>query len=95
MSYLRHLTTAVLHTTIATFQDATCEKIMETLEDTLTSIHDWAVDRIHTLCDIPTYDVVDTIEDAHAIKAEFSEWLDPKIEDHEIYSLEYLGDADD
>ena len=95
MSYLRHLTTAVQHTTIATSLDATCEKIMETLEDTLTSIHDWAVDRIHTLCEIPTYDVLDTVEDAHAIRAEFYEWLNPEIEDHEIYSLEYLGDTDD
>jgi hypothetical protein len=39
--------------------------------------------------------VIDTIEDAHAIKAEFYEWLNPEIEDHEIYSLEYLGDTDD
>ena len=68
---------------------------METLEDTLTTIHDWAIDRIHTLCEIPTYDVIDTVEDAHAIKSEFSEWLDPNTEDHEIFSLEYLGDEDD
>ena len=68
---------------------------MVTLEDTLKATHDWAIDRIHTLCDIPTYDVIDTIEDAYAIKSEFSEWLDPNTEDHEIYSLEYLGDEDD
>lgn len=68
---------------------------MVTLEDTLKATHDWAVDRIHTLCEIPTYDSIGTIEDAHAIRAEFYEWLDPEIEDHEIYSLEYLGDEDD
>ena len=68
---------------------------METLENTLKLTHDWAIDRIHTLCQIPTYDVIDTIEDAHAIRDEFREWLDPEIEDHEIYSLEYLGDEDD
>ena len=68
---------------------------MVTLEDTLKATHDWAVDRIHTLCEIPTYNVISTVEDAHAIKAEFCEWLDPEIEDHEIYSLEYLGDEDD
>jgi hypothetical protein len=68
---------------------------MVTLEDTLSATHDWAIDRIHTLCEIHTYDVIDKIEDAHAIKAEFYEWLDPEIEDHEIYSLEYLGDTDD
>ena len=95
MSYLRHLTTAVQHTTIATSLDATCEKIMVTLEDTLKLTHDWAIDRIHTLCEIPAYDVIDTVEDAHAIRAEFYEWLNPEIEDHEIYSLEYLGDTDD
>ena len=89
------MTTAVQRTTIATSLDATCEKIMVTLEDTLKATHDWAVDRIHTLCEISTYNVVDTLEDAHAIKAEFYEWLDPEIEDHEIYSLEYLGDTDD
>ena len=68
---------------------------MVTLEDTLSATHDWAIDRIHTLCEIHTYDVIDKREDAHAIKAEFYEWLDPEIEDHEIYSLEYLGDEDD
>jgi len=32
------------------------------------------------------------VEDAHAIKSEFSEWLNPDIDDHDIYSLEYIGD---
>ena len=86
---------AFLRIIIPISSDATCEKIMVTLEDTLKATHDWAIDRIHTLCEIPTYDVIDTIEDAHAIKAEFYEWLNPEIEDHEIYSLEYLGDTDD
>ena len=31
---------------------------------------------------------------AYAIQTEFAEWLDPTIKDHEIYSLEYLGDDD-
>ena len=68
---------------------------MVTLEDTLKMTHDWAVDRLHTLCDMKTYDMVECIEDAHALQSEFSEWFDPNIQDHEIYSLEYLGDADD
>ena len=68
---------------------------MVTLEETLRQTHDWAVDRIHTLCEIPTYNAVDTLEDAHAIKAEFSEWLDPEIEDHDIFSLEFIGDDND
>ena len=65
---------------------------MVTLEDTLNTTQDWAVDRIHTLCQIETYDALDCIEDAYAIRSEFAEWLNPNIEDHEIYSLEYLGD---
>jgi len=65
---------------------------MEILEKTLQVTHDWAVDRMHTLCDIKTDDVLKSVEDAHAIQSEFAEWLDPDIEDHEIYSLEYLGE---
>ena len=67
---------------------------METLEKTLQVTHDWAVDRLHILCDMKTDDVLKSVEDAHAIQSEFAEWLDPNHEDHEIYSLEYLGDND-
>jgi len=65
---------------------------MVTLEQTLQETHDWVVDRMHTLCEIETYDVLDSVENAHALQCEFAEWLNPSIEDHEIYSLEYLGD---
>ncbi len=67
---------------------------METLEKTLQVTHDWAVDRLHILCDMKTDDVLRSVEDAHAIQSEFAEWLDPNLEDHDIYSLEYLGDND-
>mgnify|MGYP003335645914 FL=1 len=67
---------------------------MVTLEETLTVTHDWAVDRMHTLCDMKTYDVLESVENAHAIQSEFAEWLDPNVEDHEVYSLEYLGEDD-
>ena len=67
---------------------------METLEKTLQVTHDWAVDRLHILCDMKTDDVLKSVEDAHAIQSEFAEWLDPNLEDHEIYSLDYLGDND-
>ena len=67
---------------------------METLENTLQVTHDWAVDRLHILCDLKTDDVLKSVEDAHAIQSEFAEWLDPNLEDHEIYSLDYLGDND-
>ena len=58
---------------------------MTTLEKTLRNSHDWAIDRIHELSE---YD----IEAAYAIQSEFSEWLNPDIENHDIFSLEYIGD---
>ena len=58
---------------------------MVTLEQTLRQTHDWAIDRIHTMSEID-------IDDAYAIQQEFSEWLNPDIEDHDIYYLEYIGD---
>ena len=67
---------------------------MEILEKTLQVTHEWAVDRMHILCDMKTDDVLKSAEDAHAIQSEFAEWLDPNVEDHEIYSLEYLGEND-
>ena len=61
---------------------------MVTLEDTIKQSHDWAVDRIHTLCER-------NIEDAHAIQSEFSEWLNPNIPEHDIFSLEFIGEGND
>ncbi len=58
---------------------------MVTLEETLQETHDWVIDRIHELSD---YD----IESAYAIQSEFSEWLNPDIDKHDIFSLEYIGD---
>jgi len=58
---------------------------MTILENTLRISHDWAIDRIHELSD---YD----IESAQAIQSEFSEWLNPDIPEHDIFSLEYIGD---
>jgi hypothetical protein len=58
---------------------------MATLEQTLSQTHDWAVDRIHYLSEID-------IDNAYCIQSEFSEWLDPNIEDHDIFSMEYIGD---
>ena len=61
---------------------------METLVETLRQTHDWAIDRIHTLCE-------KNIDDAHAIQSEFSEWLNPEISHHDIFPLEYIGEEDD
>ena len=61
---------------------------METLEKTLRQTHDWAIDRIHTLSE-------KDIDGAQAIQSEFREWLNPDIVDHDIYSLEYIGEDND
>jgi hypothetical protein len=62
---------------------------MVTLETTLQTAHDWARYRIHILCE------KDCIEDAHAIQSEFSEWLNPEIPEHDVFSLEYIGEEND
>jgi len=81
-----------LRSIIATFLDAICEKTMVTLEDTLKTTHEWAVDRMHTLCDMETDNVLESVENAHAIHSEFAEWFDPNTTDLEVFSLEYIGD---
>ncbi len=62
---------------------------METLEKTLKQSHDWAIDRMHFLCEDKN------IEDAHAIQSEFREWLDPNIPEHDVFSLQYIGEKYD
>ena len=62
---------------------------MTLLEQTLRTSHDWAVDRIHTLCEDKG------IEDAQAIRAEFREWMDPDISEHDVFSLELIGEEND
>jgi hypothetical protein len=37
---------------------------------------------------------VENVENAYAIKQEFSEWLNPDIDDHDVFSLAYIGDDD-
>jgi hypothetical protein len=59
---------------------------MQTLENTLRQSHDWAIDRMDTLYEQENY------ADVCAIKCEFSEWLNPDIEEHDVFSLEYIGD---
>ena len=62
---------------------------MTILEDTLRNSHDWAIDRIHSLCEEKNY------ENAQAIQSEFSEWLNPDIPEHDIFSLDYIGEEND
>jgi hypothetical protein len=58
---------------------------MVTLEQTLWTVQDWVIDRIHYLSE-------KDIDDARAVQLEFDEWLDPSIYIHDICSLEYIGD---
>jgi hypothetical protein len=62
---------------------------MQTLETTLKQSHDWALDRIHFLCENKDY------ENAYSVRIEFCEWLNPEIEEHDIVSLEYIGEEED
>ena len=73
---------------------------METLEQTLWVIRNWSIDRVHAIIDESSTDVVrsdklvDAVDDAYSIQQEFAEWLNPDIDDHDVVSLEYLGDED-
>jgi len=58
---------------------------MENLEETLRQSHNWVMIRINELCLEKKY------EDAKSLKKEFSEWLNPKILEHDIYSMKYLN----
>lgn len=60
---------------------------METLIQTLRESHDWAKDRIHVLCD---KNEEHEYQNAYSIEREFDEWLDPRIDEHDILSLKYL-----
>lgn len=68
---------------------------METLEQTLWVIHNWSITRVNTLLEDPSEDqLIDVLEDAYSIHQEFAEWLNPDTEDHDVVSLEYIGDED-
>ena len=62
---------------------------MVNLIETLRINHDWAIDRIHELCDKnEEYEY----QNAYAVQKEFNEWLNPNIDEHDIFSLEYIGE---
>jgi len=65
---------------------------MATLEQTIRNATSWSLTRVHTLCECND---VDKLMDAHAITQEFEEWMDPDTEDHDVYSLEYIGTGSD
>ena len=64
---------------------------MVTLIETLRTNHDWAVDRIHFLCE---KNEECEYQNAYAVQKEFDEWLNPNIEEHDIFSLEYIGEEE-
>ena len=64
---------------------------METLEQTLKNTHDWARMRIATLTHSNNKEI--NALDEKCIREEFKEWLDPDLEDHDIFSMEYIGDG--
>jgi len=65
---------------------------METLEQTLKNTHDWSRDRIHVLCERGEVESIPSLtSDAFSIFAEFEEWYDDDLEDHDVFSLEYIG----
>lgn len=61
---------------------------IETIEETLYHVRDWAVGRIHELSN------ANEIEDAFSITKEFSEWLNSEENDEDIISIEYMSDWD-
>jgi hypothetical protein len=61
---------------------------METLANSLRISHDWALERIDILNNKYNY------EDSLAIKQEFSEWFNPEIEEHDVFSVIYMGEED-
>jgi hypothetical protein len=63
---------------------------MASLEKTLRLNYNWALDRIHTLCQDDSDD--SKIDDAYALTQEFDEWLEPENEEHDVLSLEFIGD---
>ena len=80
------------YTTISIYYDAICEKIMETLEKTLHLNRDWALKRIHTLCE--SSDNKDVV-DGFAIALEYLEWFEPTYKYEDILSVQFKARPDD
>ena len=81
------------HTIIATFSEGTCERTMESLDKTLYEVHEWARMRIATLTHSGNKEI--NALDEKCIREEFKEWLDPDLEDHDVFSMEYIGEGSD
>ena len=64
---------------------------MESLDKTLCEVHEWARMRIATLTHSGNKEINALNE--KCIREEFREWLDPDVEDHDVFSMEYIGDG--
>ena len=66
---------------------------MESLDKTLYEVHEWARMRITTLTHSGNKEI--NALDEKCIREEFKEWLDPDLEDHDVFSMEYIGEGSD
>ena len=66
---------------------------MESLDKTLYEVHEWARMRIATLTHSGNKEINALNE--KCIREEFKEWLDPDLEDHDVFSMEYIGEGSD
>ena len=67
---------------------------MATLRKTLKHAHEWAVGRINEIHEISGVNQHE-LDNAYSIYEEFSEWIDPSAKEHDIISLEYIGEGSD
>ena len=63
---------------------------MDLLEKTLKNSYDYAIHRMDVLCKLGT---IEDIQDAESIRQEFKEWIHVTDNDHDILSLEYIGEG--
>ena len=65
---------------------------METSEKTLHLNRDWALKRIHILCESNNYE---DVIDGYAIALEYLEWFEPNCRYHDILSVQFKARPDD
>ena len=57
---------------------------MVTLKQTLNRTREWSINRLESVV---------SIGDKHAIYKEFEEWIEMDDPNHDIYSLEFIGEG--
>lgn len=61
---------------------------MDTFDQTMRQVYDWAIVRIHYLSNIDP-------DAAYAIQSEFSEWMNPNTPEVNVFSVTYEGDSNE